>query len=143
MPRAELTEMLRPLPYSLRERVEGYVTTVAAEAPGIFEQADVPLTPEVRDDFLFLCGVRKLWAIVDAEFHMLTGSLSLLHDQGVEEVRVGNSIHARGSETYAVVRNLRNGLQGELIELGIFSLIRTQTLIDLLLGVAYGQPPPD
>jgi hypothetical protein len=140
MSREALREVIRPLPWSLREQVEEYVRSVVEAAPNIFEEAGVAMNRRALDDFVFIVGIRKLWHLVDSQYILLTGALTLVEGHGVGEIRVGRGRYGRNSETYAALRQLRNALYRELIRLEIFNLANTRSLTDVakLVGESRG-----
>jgi hypothetical protein len=136
MSREALREVIRPLPWSLREQVEEYVRSVIEIAPSIFEEAGVVMSRRARDEFVFMVGVRKLWNLVDSQYVLLSGAVTLVEGHGAGEIRIGRGRYGRSSETYATLRQLRNDLYGQLVRLEIFSLVNTRSLTDLAQLVA-------
>ena len=53
------------LPYRLRDEIEGNVTAVDAAAADIAQESGIELTESLRNQLLFVVGIRHLWAIID------------------------------------------------------------------------------
>lgn len=131
MSKAALNEILRPLPWALREHVDEYIRAVVELAPGLFEEAEVPMTSRAYDHFIFLAGIRKLWHLVDAQYVLLDGALSLVQGHGVERLTMGRTPYSRESESYLVLRRLRNEMYRELVRLQIYPLVNAESLAEL------------
>ena len=136
MSRAALNELIIELPYSLRERIDGYVASVVAESEAIFEEAGVPLTRDLLGGLIFFAGVRKLWAIVDSYYALMVNSLALVESHDIEVMMVGATRYSRHSETYTTIRQLRNQLESQLLELGIYSVLQERSLASLVRELA-------
>lgn len=136
MSRAALRELLRPLPWTLREQIEDYVRTVNDAAPAIFDEADLPLTPESLDRFLYAAGIRKLWDLVESQYVLLTSALGLVEPHGVERIDVGRRSFSQGSETYLEIRALRQGLYRELVRLRLFPIADARSLSEVAFLIA-------
>jgi hypothetical protein len=134
--RQALNEVLSELPYRLRERVDGYVGAVIAEAPSIFAEADAPMSKGLVDRLTFIAGVRKLWAIVDADAWLLTGAVRLVEGHDVSAISVGSTHYHRGSTTYETIITLRDTLQGQLIELGVMDYVQERSLVEVVRKLA-------
>jgi hypothetical protein len=138
--RAALVAMLEPLPYRLREQVIDYVAAVAEAAPEIFADAEIEQSPELRDQLIFVAGIRKLWALVDGQFELVSDSLTLLGQSDVERIRIGSIPIDRQSELFTALRTLRNGLQRTLIEQQIFDIVRADSLASAVRALAARSP---
>ena len=72
-----LASVTAELPYRLRDEIEGYVKAVDAAAADIAQGSDVELTESLRDQFLFVVGIRRLWAIIDGSHWLATDASAL------------------------------------------------------------------
>jgi hypothetical protein len=128
MSREALRDVIAELPYGLRERIEGYVSTVAAESEAIFDEAQVPRTPHLYDALIFFAGIRKLWSIVDANYQLMTGSMDLIEGYDALGFSVGATRYSRGSDSYWTLRNLHTQLRALLLELDVMPLMQERSL---------------
>ena len=60
-----LVDITTELPYRLRDEIHGYVSAVDSAASDIARQARIELTEPVREAFLFVVGVRRLWGTIN------------------------------------------------------------------------------
>jgi hypothetical protein len=116
--------------------VEEYVRVVNELQPLIFEEAGLGSSPNLRDEFIFMAGLRKLWHIVDSQYRLLEGALTLTEDQGVSEIAIGGSKYSRRAESYRVIRRLRAETFAKLVELEIFPLVEAESLHSLAFLVS-------
>jgi hypothetical protein len=131
-----LNETISALPWALRDQVETYTRSVDDAVPEIFAEAEIELTPARRDQIIFIAGVRKLWHLVDAQYELLTSSLSLVRGYGVGELQTGGRTYSQESASLDALRGLRNGLYAELIRLEVFNLVNTASLGDVAVRLA-------
>lgn len=75
-----LASVTAELPYRLRDEIEGYVKAVDAAAADIAQESGVELTKNLRDQFLFVVGIRRLWTIIDGS-HWLAVDASVLFEK--------------------------------------------------------------
>jgi hypothetical protein len=133
----ELRAVLHELPYSVAETLEGYANSVADSTAAIFEEAGVPRTSaEFEGEFVFAAAIRRLWALVDTQFWILTHSLGLLATRDIGQVRLGGARYSYGSDSYQEVRELRNRLHEQLSELDILTLATAGSLLELAQMIA-------
>lgn len=124
------------MPFRLREQVIDYVASVADAIPEIFSDAGIEFSAELRDDLLFLAGIRKIWTLVNGQFELVNGALTLLAESDVRRMRIGSMPLDRQSDLYRSLKTLRDGLQRTFIELGIFDTVRAESLTAMLLKIA-------
>jgi len=134
--RSALNEAIAELPYRLRERVDGYAAAVAAEAPAIFADAEVSYNQGLANKLVFIAGIKKLWAIVDADCRLLTTSLGLVEGYDVASLSVGSTTYSRGSSSYRELIDLRHALERLLLESGVMSLVWVHDLAALVRAIA-------
>lgn len=104
---ARLQLALTRLPYGLREQILGYARTVDAAAPEIAREARVELDSRLREDLVFLAGLRKFYAICAASYWAIDNSTAFLRAREIERVLVGRTDYSRGGEMH---RGLRGAL---------------------------------
>jgi hypothetical protein len=134
--RDALRHVLEELPPPLREEIRGYVSSVEQSAKPIFDQASLSFDSTLLDEFLFAIAIRRLWAIVDTQYWVLTYSLSLLRDKGVRTIRVPGASYGFGTDGYLDARQLRNSLEKLLTKQGISYVIGSGSLADVLSHIA-------
>jgi hypothetical protein len=84
-----LSEMLEPLPFTLREQIEGYAHSIDEVGEDILRDVGIPFDEQVMDQLVFIAGVRRLWTIVDGQFSILNNSLLLMAKDQVDGFSVG------------------------------------------------------
>jgi len=138
MSRAAFRRVIANLPPRLRDQLDGYVQTVEMHASDIFDDAGVPITPERRNQLVFIAGVRRLWALVDGQYELLHNTLDTLGGQEVDAISIGSTVYAPGSPEYRRVRLLRDQLRERLQELGALDYVQAGTLADIPPMLAEG-----
>ncbi len=99
-----LQRALGPLPYSLREQIVGYARSVDAAAPEIARGANVQLSTDVRDRFVFAAGLRKYYALCASSFWAIDNAAAILETLDVGSVRVGRTDYSRGADMHVGLR---------------------------------------
>lgn len=124
------------LPYRLRADVEDYVNAVDAVAPAIATYVKVGLTGDLRERFLFLVGVRRLWAAMDGS-HRLASNARAVHEWGNASLVSAGNVHlGRGSEFGQELRRLRSGVLAVLTENAIHEAVNLTRVSSVCQGVA-------
>lgn len=103
------------LPYRLRADVEDYVNAVDAALPEIAAEVRIDLDSTLREQFLFLVGVRRLWGAVNGSHWMASNSTALLSRMEAPRLQAGSLTLGPGSEFSAELARLRSSLL-ELLE---------------------------
>ena len=85
-----LANVMAELPYRLRDEVEGYVNAVDTAAVDIARERGIRLTGEVRDSFLFLVGIRRLWSTINSSHWTAANSAEIFQRAEVPSVRAGS-----------------------------------------------------
>lgn len=136
--RDALYEVLQGLPPAIRNNVQSYVASVKYSVDDIFRSAEVTYNPKLAEHFLFLVGIRKLWATVDQAYWTLEHSLGLTPES--LRFTAGSMELSRQSQHYLAVRELHTALLKELQHLGVLEIVRVPTLVELLRAVAGADP---
>lgn len=131
MSRARLAEALGPLPFALREQVEGYVSFVEETAAEAFTGANIRPDDELLDEFSYFAGLRRLWTLVDTEFWLIDRSLVLGRDFGLDGITAGGSRFSRGQGQHLELGRLRDNLLNEFSRLEILDLVQSNSLEEL------------
>jgi hypothetical protein len=95
---------VQSLPYNLREQVLGYARSVDAAAPDIAREARIDLSPLIRDQLVFLAGLRKFYAICASSYWAVDNASAFLQLQDVGAIRVGRTDYSRGGELHTGLR---------------------------------------
>lgn len=111
----------------LREQVIGYARTVDAASSEIAREARIEWTPSLRDDLVFVAGLRKFYSICASSFWAIDNATAFMRDQQVSRVRVGRTDYSRGSPLHAGLRAI----------LRDFDLILQQYQIGRIADVSY------
>lgn len=136
MSRTRLLAALEALPRGLADQLDTYMRFIEEVAPSIFDDTAVPFDLVLRDQLVFLAGVRRLWALVNSQYRMLDESLDMLRATDIDAVRVGSSLFGRNTGDYVALRELRMSLRNELRRLDILPFIDAPTVSDILLRLA-------
>jgi hypothetical protein len=131
-----VTEFARELPPRLREDVIGYARSVQSVLPEIFQGARVVETRDLRDQLVFIAGVKKLYAICSSAFWILDNSLRGLERAEVQQVRLGGVFLARGSREWVQLRDTVTGIEGVLQEQRILQFVYMPSYADILTELA-------
>lgn len=135
-----VAEFARELPPKFREDVLSYARSVESALPEIFRDAGVPETQELRDQLVFVAGVRKLHAICSSAFWILDNSLTgLQHTADIHQVKLGGLVVARGSRQWLELRETVAAIEGVLANAGILDFVHTQSYVDVVRGLAHGR----
>ena len=136
MSRRRVAVLTNPLPFRLREMLQGYAGTVFTAAPTIFADTDIQMTVRRRNDLMFAATVRRLWQLVDGQATILDGSLAQLGEHGVAAFRVGATSFSRTSEAYRDLHSLRDRLFRWLSDHDATYLLTDGPLNELALEIA-------
>lgn len=135
-----LREVAAELPWRLRQDVTGYVESVSYAGREISAEIGVEMSDELNEQFLFLVGVRRIWAVVNGSYWLLDNSLSLGERAQVSAYLVGGSYQTRGGDFMRRLGRLRTDLEAFLGEHGLLDLMETSSPRDLLqMLVALGE----
>jgi len=100
---------LEPLPYTLRQRVEGYAEFIEETAEQVAADTGLPAEPSFRDEFVYFAGLRRLWTLVDSQYWLIDRSLALGAGFGVTSVAAGRHRFDRDAGPLYELRRLRTG----------------------------------
>ena len=142
MPSQRVRDITAPLPYSLRESVNGYVDAVAAAIPEIEREAGVEITSERRDEYLIIVAMRRIWASVSNQYWIMSDCISLavessaVHPTGDEQhlrgFRAGRDEFRADSAAFVEGRQLFDDFQELIAKLEVEDLVsRSRSLADL------------
>jgi hypothetical protein len=109
-----LLETISSLPYALREQVENYADYVEATADEAIERAGAQPTAPIRNELIFLAGLRRLWSLVSGQFWLLDRALALSGQLRLSGISVGGTVFIRNEGAHAELRQLRDALAAEL-----------------------------
>lgn len=132
---ADLTEVL---PYRLRADVEDYVHAVDAALPDIARELGITSTVEVRDQFLFLIGVRRLWGAVNGSYWLASNVSALFAQADAPFVAAGDVLLGPGATINQELQILRSGLRELLEKNEIFEAVGLSHVSDVLRWVHGG-----
>ncbi len=132
MARGELQIVLDQLPRPIRETIEGYVDFAEEASEELFSEVGIARTDDLMSEFLFLCGLRRLWSLVDADYWILDNSLAITREFGIGGVRAGGIDYAHGTGFVAQLAELRGQLQAILDQADVLTLVRAQHLSEML-----------
>lgn len=132
MSKTILMEAVGELPFALREEIEGYTSSVLESSEDIFREAGLKMDEQLRDEFVFFAGVRRLWALVNGRYWLLDRSLGIAHDTGVKSLSVGGRNFERNTGDHRELRLVRQALLERLVELKVAHIVQTQSLKEML-----------
>lgn len=136
--RLTLNEIMKELPFSIREEIGGYLASVELNATSIFEESKVQLTKERLDKFIFLVGLRRIWTMVDTQYWILDNCLSLVQENQVKDVTIGSLHLSKDSEGYNRMKDFRHNFYLLLIEIGFIRITDVKTMGDIISLVEEG-----
>ena len=131
-----VTEFARELPPRLREDVVGYARSVQTVLPEIFRDAGIAENRDLRDQIVFIAGVKKLHAICSSAFWILDNSLRGLERADVQQVRLGRVYVGRGSREWLQLQDAVRAVEGILQEQRILHLVYTSSYAGILTELA-------
>ncbi len=128
-----LNEIVRVLPYSLRENFGGYLDFIDAMTDELFVAHDAPPPSQrQREAFLTLVAAWKLWRSIDTQFWLLSNSLNVLSTSGANQFAIGRRRYSRESDTYGTLLTLRDDLRRTLNRLDLSFLTTVGHVADLI-----------
>lgn len=136
MPAGSVSTILGELPYSMRDSVGGYVDAVEAALPDIARDAAIKLTPRVRDDFLLIVAIRRIWEAVNGQYWIINNCAEIANDRGLVGFQAGGEIYNKQSGVYDEVRGLRQKFDALLEDNNIRGIVEAGSLRDALVAVA-------
>lgn len=123
MSRALLRDAIEPLPYPVRDDVLSYATFVEEIAEDRAAQLDISLSPEQRDQVVFLSGVMYVRDMVGGQLALADAATgrgtSYAANLDVRGLRIGSEDLVRGSPYIERLRHVRNQLNRLLTEAGV------------------------
>ena len=131
-----VAEFARELPPRLREDVIGYARSVQSALPEIFQDAGVAEAPDLRDQLVFIAGVKKLYAICTSAFWILDNSLRSLQRAEIQQVRLGGVVVARGSREWIQLRDAVMAIETLLQDQRIGPWVHTPSYSAILTELA-------
>ena len=136
MDRHALNALLAAVPYAWREDIAGYTRSVAEAAPAIYDELsltedDVPVV-----DFLGGVTAWRVWSKIDALHWLLSDSLTIAREQGLEGFAVGSARYTRGSGPEQDLSALRTGIRRTFTDAGAQHLLQAKGPKDVLAGMA-------
>lgn len=131
-----LADVMAELPYRLRDEVGGYVHAVDAAADDIARECGIRLTAAIREDFLFLVGIRRLWSTINSSHWLAANSAELFRRAEVPRVQAGSLFVGPGEEFNQELRRLHHRLQVLLAEHGLDEPVEMSHVSDVLVWLA-------
>ena len=131
-----VAEFARELPPRLREDVIGYARSVQSALPEIFQDAGVAEARDLRDQLVFIAGVKKLYAICTSAFWILDNSLRSLQRAEIQQVRLGGVVVARGSREWIQLRDAVMAIETLLQDQRIGPWVHTPSYSAILTELA-------
>jgi hypothetical protein len=132
-------DFARGLPPRVREDVLGYARSVQSALPEIFEEAGIGETPELRDQVVFIAGVKKLHAICSSTFWILENSLKGLQQAGIRQVRLGGLTVSRGSPIWTELRDTVAAVEAILAEQRMLQLVSAPSYAEIVRELTSGR----
>jgi hypothetical protein len=136
MPSGAAADVLNELPYAMRDSISGYVDAVEAALPDIARDAAVKLTHRVREDFLLIVAIRRIWEAVNGQYWIINNCAEIANDRGLAGFQAGSEIYNKQSGAYDDVRGLRQQFSKLLDNNDIREIVEVGTLRDALVAVA-------
>jgi hypothetical protein len=131
-----LSRTIAPLPYALREQIELYADYLEENVDDWIPNVDAVPKVTLRDEFIFLGGLRRLWSLVSGQYWLLDRALGLSGQLDIRGVSAGSTVFVRGQGTHADLRALREELATEFrrLELSVVTTVRSnEELIEFLI----------
>jgi hypothetical protein len=123
MSRALLRRSVDPLPYRLREDVMGYAAFVEEIAPARAADFHIELSPDQRDQVVFVAGILHLRDLVAGQLALAETATGQRGEHaasaGVRGLRIGGEELTRGSGYIARLRTVRTRLNKLLADASI------------------------
>jgi len=133
MGKSELNEVIYLLPYTLKNEIGGYATSIELASTEIFLNAGIEKKQEILDKLIFLACIKRIWTIVSSQFWIVDNTLTLIsHDSDFKEVKVGATIFSKTSDTYKQLKDLRDKFELLIHELELNEIVQSKTLVDIL-----------
>jgi hypothetical protein len=132
----EVKRLTQSLPYALRESVEGYTQAVQEVLPEIAKEAEVQLTDSLRNQFLFVVAVRRVWEFVSGSCWIAESCIDIAQRHGIAGFQVGGDLYAKGSETYESMDRLRKEFSQLIERLKIGQFVRASSLRSALVQLS-------
>ncbi|GEM_PF-5926963 len=136
--REVLDAVMRHLPKGLRYDIEGYLASVRAAAPALFEEAGLPHCENTLSNLLFLVALRKIWALVSGHYRIMRDSIHLVSESGELAVQMGSAEYSSQSDEYHGVQVLSDDFELVLRELGLFQFVTASGPREILLMLQEG-----
>jgi hypothetical protein len=151
--RGAFLELIDDLPFRIRDNLEGYVLSIEQAAPEIFTAAGVDFTTELRDQLVFMAGVRKMWLLVDSQYQVLSRSLLVLEANQVALLQVGGTTYGSGrrvdgfttersadgvraTAAYLEIQRFRDDFRTQLADMQLDVVVQISSLEELLQRIA-------
>ena len=128
-----LADVTAQLPPKLASEVEGYVNAVDAAAPSIARECGITLTTRLREDFLFVVGIRRLWSTVNGAYWLTIESGRHFKKARVPVVRAGSLLLGPGEEFNQELQKLRSQLGAILEEHDLMTPVSMSHVSEVLL----------
>jgi hypothetical protein len=132
----QIQGLLSDLPFAMRNAIEGYVDAVDAVLEEIARDANVDLTSDIREQFLFIVAVRRIWTIVNGQYWILRTSANIAQERDIDGFQLGHERIGRDSAVNRRVTELRTSLHALLRRLEIEDEASAPNLSDVLVRVA-------
>lgn len=101
-----LQSALEELPYALRSQIIGYAESVYNAMPSIEKEIHIKISSNVRDQVVFLAGIRKLYGMVVSSYWALDNSSALLMRSDIDTIQIGGQDYSKDGVYYRKLRNV-------------------------------------
>ena len=132
MNKTDIARMFDDLPYSLRERVMGYVNSVEIAIPEIFRDAEIQYNEDLAETLLFVASLRKFFSIVNSAYWTLENTGEILERQNTRNIRIGGSFYSRYSPYYEQLFNMHMDLEDLLKANGLYEMVYELRFVEIL-----------
>lgn len=131
-----LADVTTELPYGLRDDIHGYVRAVDSAASDIAREARIELTEPVREAFLFVVGVRRLWSTVNGLHWLARDAGALFETAEAPFVRAGSLSLGPETDFSRQLQTLRTEFEILLQEHELFEPVNMGQVSDVMRWVA-------
>ena len=131
----DLAAVTAELPYRLRDEIKGYVNSVDAAAADVAQESGVELTESLRNQFLFVVGIRRLWATIDSSHWLATDASALFKKAEAPRVKAGSLSLGPGAQFTRELQRLRVRLLDILVEQELIEPMDMNRMSEIMVWV--------